>query len=217
MILPMSVVAPCSCVGVRVSGIGVDGSVVGRHGHEGRADDAVAEAVAAPDLLDDLALGPAGAGHVGDGLVLARVERPAGRGVDGGHALALEQQAELAVDGGDALEPGVLGDRRRVAPRWRGRSRRRRPRTLRIRSSPASPRSRSRSSAVRRLKFRNSARSRWSAARYSSARAERVVALGGQRLDLGGEGGRRDVDLVGALLGAGAVSVRHRGDPPARS
>ena len=36
-----------------------------------------------------------------------------GRRVDGGHAFALEQEAELAIDGGDALEPGVLGDRRR--------------------------------------------------------------------------------------------------------
>ena len=34
------------------------GSVASRDGHEGRAEDAVAEAVAAPDLLDDLALGP---------------------------------------------------------------------------------------------------------------------------------------------------------------
>ena len=38
-------------------------------------------------------------------------------------------------------------------------------RTLRMRSSAASPRSRSRSSAVRRLKLRNSARSRWRATR----------------------------------------------------
>src|SRR5262245_14721830 len=43
-------------------------------------------------------------------------------------------------------------------------------RTLRIRSSPASPSICSRSSAVRRRKFVNSARSRWSPARYSSAR-----------------------------------------------
>src|SRR3954447_5951180 len=40
--------------------------------------------------------------------------------------------------------------------------------TFRMRSSPARPRSRIRSSVVRRLKFWNSARSRWSAARYSS-------------------------------------------------
>src|SRR6476646_3895601 len=40
--------------------------------------------------------------------------------------------------------------------------------TLRIRSSPASPSSRIRSSLVRRLKFWNSARSRWRADRYSS-------------------------------------------------
>ena len=41
--------------------------------------------------------------------------------------------------------------------------------TLRMRSSAARPRSRWRSSAVRRLKFRNSARSRCRALRYSSA------------------------------------------------
>ena len=45
-------------------------------GDERRPDDAVAEAVAAPDLVDDLALGPAGARDADDRLVLARIERP---------------------------------------------------------------------------------------------------------------------------------------------
>src|SRR6476646_6212521 len=79
-----------------------------RHGHEGRPDHAVAEAIAAPDLLDDLALGPVRARDVRDGFVLARIERSAGRRIDTRHAFALEQQAELAIDGSDALEPGIL-------------------------------------------------------------------------------------------------------------
>ena len=77
MILPMWLVSPVvgSVVGVggwwSVGGgsvgarrsVGVGGVRVGRRGdgHEGRPQDAVAELVAAPDDLDDLALGPAGA------------------------------------------------------------------------------------------------------------------------------------------------------------
>src|SRR6516164_6312078 len=75
MILPMSVVAPCLaaaagdalCVadaGSAGSGRGVGGG--DRHGHEGRADDAVAEPVAPPDLFDDRAVRLVGARHVGD-------------------------------------------------------------------------------------------------------------------------------------------------------
>src|SRR6478735_9935508 len=90
MILPMSLVAPC---GARGSGRGV--GCGGGHGHEGRADDAVAQAIAAPDLLDDGAVRLAGARHVGDRLVLAGVEWPAGGRVDRGHAFALEEQAQL--------------------------------------------------------------------------------------------------------------------------
>ena len=56
----------------------------------------VAQSVTPPDLLDDLALGAARARHVGDRLVLARIEWRAGRGVDLGHALALEELAQLA-------------------------------------------------------------------------------------------------------------------------
>ena len=82
----------------------------GRDRDEGGPDDAVAEPVAAPDLVDDLALRAAGAGDAHDGLVLAGVEGGPGRRVDGGHALALEQQPELAVDGGDALGPGAVGE-----------------------------------------------------------------------------------------------------------
>ena len=176
MILPM-----WWCLAPRVSGVSsVRVSVVvvgpargvarGGDGHERRPDDPVAQPVAAPDLLDDLALGAAGAGHVGDGLVLARVERRAGRRRRSASRprsrAALRSLRSMARD---ALEPRVVGDARRAAARWPGRSRRRASRTLRMRSSPARPRSRWRSSAVRRLKFRNSARSRWRAARYSSA------------------------------------------------
>src|SRR6516162_1206775 len=107
MILPMSVVAPCLAAAAGdalcVAGAGSAGSGRGvgggdRHGHEGRADDAVAEPVAPPDLFDDRAVRLVGARHVGDRLVLARVERLARIGVDGAHALALEEEAELAID-----------------------------------------------------------------------------------------------------------------------
>ena len=60
----------CGCVGGCVGGCG--------DGHQGRTDDPVAQAIAAPDLFDDLALGPTGVGHVDDRLVFARVERAAG-------------------------------------------------------------------------------------------------------------------------------------------
>src|SRR4051812_5721002 len=53
-----------------------------RDGHEGRPDDPIAEAVAAPDLLHDLAVAPAAARDVDDGLVLARIEGRAGQGGD---------------------------------------------------------------------------------------------------------------------------------------
>jgi hypothetical protein len=79
-------------------------------GDERRPDDPVAELVAAADDVDDLALRPAGAGHGGDRLVLAGVERRARRRVDRADALALEQGPELAVDGGDALDPAVLAE-----------------------------------------------------------------------------------------------------------
>src|SRR5688572_18159066 len=112
MILPMSLVAP---VVSRCAGSGKGRWVGGaRHGHECRADDSVAEAVPAADLFDDRAVGLVAAGHVGDRLVLARIEWTARRGVDRRHAFALEQQAELPVDRGQPLEPGVLGDRPRT-------------------------------------------------------------------------------------------------------
>ena len=43
--------------------------------------------------------------------MLAGIERRAGRGVDLGDALALEQRPELAIDRRDALDPRVVGDR----------------------------------------------------------------------------------------------------------
>src|SRR5688500_12990290 len=59
--------------GRRTGAVGADGVVgaartgAGGDGHEGRAQDAIAQSIAAPDLLDDLALGTARAGHVRDG------------------------------------------------------------------------------------------------------------------------------------------------------
>src|SRR4029079_13931345 len=70
----------------------------------------MAEPVAAPDLLDDLAV-PVGRARNGrDRLVLAGVEWRSGRGVDLADAFPLEQRTQLAVDGGDALDPGLVGD-----------------------------------------------------------------------------------------------------------
>ena len=166
----------CQCAGL-VGPLGSsDGSggrrgVASGDGDEGRSEDAVAEPVAAPDLLDDRALGLAGPGHVDDGVVLSWIERPAGSGVDRAHALALEELAELAVDRRDALRPGVARVRLRVGPRWPGRGRRRGRGPSRSGLRAARPSIASRSSAVRRLKFWNSARSRCSPARYSSALA----------------------------------------------
>ena len=49
--------------------------VLAAHGHQGRSNDPIAEAIPAPDLLDDLAFFAARAGHVGNRLVLAWIER----------------------------------------------------------------------------------------------------------------------------------------------
>ena len=51
-------------------------------GDERRPDDPVAEPVAAPDHVDDLAFGAARARDGGDRLVLAGIERRARRGLD---------------------------------------------------------------------------------------------------------------------------------------
>src|SRR4051794_28103593 len=115
MILPMGRVAPSSAL---VSGQGfgrtawfdrVGGVSGGSDRDEGRPDHAVAEPVAAADLLDDLAFGPVAARDVQDRFVLARIEGATGRRVDRRHAFALQELAELAIDGRDALEPGILG------------------------------------------------------------------------------------------------------------
>ena len=110
MILPI-VVSGSSSVGFRV-GIVVRfrGSWWVRRRPPGRPQDSVAEAVAAAQLVDDLALGPAGAGHVGDRIVLAGIEPAARCRVDRTDALALEQDSQLAVDRGDALGPRVVGE-----------------------------------------------------------------------------------------------------------
>ena len=76
-----------------------------------------------------------------------------------------------------------------------------------MRSSPARPRSRIRSSLVRRLKFWNSARSRWRASRYSSAVGARRVALGGQRLDLGEQSAVGEMSISSAALLARACGA----------
>src|SRR5215212_2062018 len=101
-------------VSVATSGRIVGGGLGSRgHGHEGRPQDAVAELVAAPDDLDDLALGPSRARDVHDGLVLAGIEwRPRLRG-DRLDALTLEERAQLPVDRGDTLDPAVGGELRR--------------------------------------------------------------------------------------------------------
>jgi hypothetical protein len=83
--------------------------IAGRNGHEGRPDDSIAELVATPDDVDDLALRAPAAGHVRDRLVLARVERRAGDGLDRGDALAVEEGPQLAVDRRHALDPAVVG------------------------------------------------------------------------------------------------------------
>ena len=191
----------------------------GRHGDEGRADDAVAEAIAAPDLLDDLAVGPAGAGHV----AIASCSRGS-NGRPGVASMAvtpslssrsrsLRSMAAMPSNHGsvgDRLRPRldgaveVVGDGQHLAdagPRRRGRA------------------SRSRSSAVRRLKFWNSARSRCRARRGTRRPVASASSRSlGEGLDLGEQRGRRDVDLVRALLAARvAVPVRHRGGPPVRS
>ena len=114
-----------------VSGqVGESVSVVcrrGGDGHEGRPDDAVAESIAAPDLLDDLALGLVGVRDVGDRLVLARVERPARATHRSGSRP--RSRAGAAACGRWRRCPRTRGRRRSSpgAPRWRDRSRRRRP------------------------------------------------------------------------------------------
>src|SRR6185369_10463284 len=119
MILPIGVVAPVlfsdswigSAVGISVDGFGgfgLGGAGVLRDGDQRRPDHPVTEPVAAAQLLDDLAAGAPGPGHVGDRFVLVRVEMHAGRRVDARDALAVEQGAELAIDGCDALDPGLV-------------------------------------------------------------------------------------------------------------
>ena len=180
-----------------------------RHGDERRADDPVAQPVAAPDLVDDLAIGAAGPGDAHDGLVLARVERRAGRRLDGGDALALEEQAQLAVDRGDALEPAValeacrrVGDRAVEVVREDS--------TLRMRSSPARPASRTRSSAGAALEVGELRPLALQRGQVLVRLGHGIVALGDGRvaggdgdLQLGEQGGRGDVDLLDSLLGAG--------------
>ena len=184
-------------------------------GDERRPDDPVPEAVAPPDLLDDRAVRQASAGHVGDGIVDARVERLPAPRLDRRDALAVEQESELAVDRRDAVGPGVAGERRRpgvdrevevvgdgddlAEQAFRREAERRLPlfggpalEVLELRPLALEPRE------------------------VLVGLAERLVPLRGQRLDVGQQLRRADVDLVGALLGARPVA-RHTGGPRARS
>ena len=80
-------------------------------GHEGRPQDSVAEAVAAAELVDDLALGPARCRARWRSASCSRGSNwLTGRRVDLADALALEQGSQLAVDRGDALGPRVVGE-----------------------------------------------------------------------------------------------------------
>src|SRR5512142_2301794 len=111
MILPMSRSAP---VGLSGSVDGFCGLVARGGGDHRGPDHPVAEPVAAPQLLDDLAVAAIPRRDVGDRLVLAGIEGQPRRRLDRSDALALEQLPELAVDGGDALDPRVVGDRVRA-------------------------------------------------------------------------------------------------------
>ena len=160
--------------------------------------------------------GRSGARDVGDGLVLARVERATGRCVDGGHALALEQRPQLAVDGGDALEPGVVGDRRRPGLDGPievvGDGQHLADEVLAGQAEIAHPLLGR--PALEVLELRALALERHE---VLLGHAGGLVALGRQGLDLADQRGRRDVDVVGALLRTGAAPLRHRGDPPIHS
>ncbi len=171
---------------------------------EGRSQDPIAELVAAPDDVDDLAFGPAGAGNVDDRLVLARVERLAGLGLDGLHALALEQRPELAVDRRHALGPRargqlgravvdgeveVVGERQDLPDEvLAGQAEHR----LALLARPAPVVAELGALALE-------------AGEVLVGLRGRRLELAPERLDLGEEGGRRDVDLGRPFLGPGAM------------
>jgi hypothetical protein len=187
----------------------------GRHGDEGRADDAVAQPIAAPDLLDDLALGPVRAGT----LAIASCSR-------GSNGRPAPRRSRVTPS---------LSSSRRACDRW--------PRCPRTRVLGDRRRSRLDGTVevvgehehladevlagepeVAHPLLGRAPLEVLELGPLALERAEvlvggraRRVALAGQRLDLGDQRGRRDVDVVRALLGAGAVSVRHRDDPRARS
>ncbi len=182
---------------------------------ERRADDPVPEAVASPDLLDDRAVRQAGPGHVGDGVVDTGIERLPGPRFDRRDALAVEQESELPVDRGDAVGPGVAGEHRRpgvdreievvgdgddlAEQAFRGEAERR----LSLLRGPA-------------LEVLELGPLTLEPREVLVGLAERLVPLHGQRLDVGQQLRRAEVDLVRALLGARPVT-RHTGDPRARS
>src|SRR5436305_14962040 len=96
MILPIVIRTPVGGRGksgsVRWFGVArraVGARIVSSHRDERWADHPVAELVAAPDDVDDLAFGATAARDVGDRLVLARVESRTGGGLVRVHALAV--------------------------------------------------------------------------------------------------------------------------------
>ena len=78
-----------------------------RHSDEARPDDPVVQAVAALHLADHGVVGMVGGVLVGDRLVKVRIEWLAD-GLDGRHALRLEDVSQLALDELHALDPRVL-------------------------------------------------------------------------------------------------------------
>ena len=205
-----------------MDGAGVGGRWTAGHGDERRADDAVSQAVAAPDLLDDLALAAIRARDVDDGLVLARVERRARVGHDGAHALALEQLPELPVDGRDALGPRVLGELRGARVD--------RPvevvrdgQDLRDEALVGEPRAGQPLLGAAALEVQELRAFALERGEVLVGLGARVVPLGPEGLEIGGEGGGGRIELVDALLGAGlvmgqgALSKAGRGPVPGRT
>ncbi len=155
-----------------------------------------------------------------DGLVVPRVERRAGRRVDLGHALALEELAQLAVDGGDALRPRVVVEL--DGSRLDG------PVEVVSEIQDLGDQVHAGEAEVALALLRGAALEVRELRALALEQAdvlvrlgERFVALDGECLELGGEGGRGGIELVDAFLGAGLSGhgspgsggwlVRHRG------
>ena len=148
--------------------------------------------------------------------MFARIEGRAGHGVDRRHAFALEEDPQLAVDGRDALEPRVLSDRGRtrvdgavevvrdvedLADEVLGGQA---EIAVALLGGPSLVVEELGSLALERDQV-------------VLGDLGRGVALGGQCLDDVEQGGRRDIDLLDALLRSGPAALRHRDDPPVHS